>query len=234
MQIDVDDNAPRLLLSWSSGKDSCWAPHRLLQDSNVRVVGLLTTFNGHFQRSAIHGVRMALLRLQAAAIGLPLTEVALPWPCANQQYERHMAQALASARQRLQIQVVAFGDLYLEDIRRYRERQMADSDLALHFPLWQLPTAPLAQQMLDGGLRAKVTCIDPKVVPKELAGSEYNRDFLRALPESVDPCGENGEFHTFVYDAPMFAAPLSITPGKTVERDGFVYTDFLPEEGLCG
>ena len=177
---------------------------------------------------------MALLRLQAAAIGLPLTEVALPWPCANQQYERHMAQALASARQRLQIQVVAFGDLYLEDIRRYRERQMADSVLALHFPLWQLPTAPLAQQMLDGGLRAKVTCINPKVVPKELAGSEYNRDFLRALPESVDPCGENGEFHTFVYDAPMFAAPLSITPGKTVERDGFVYTDFFPEEGLCG
>ena len=234
MQIDVDDNAPRLLLSWSSGKDSCWAPHRLLQDSNVRVVGLLTTFNGHFQRSAIHGVRMALLRLQAAAIGLPLTEVALPWPCANQQYERHMAQALASARQRLQIQVVAFGDLYLEDIRRYRKRQMADSVLALHFPLWQLPTAPLAQQMLDGGLRAKVTYINPKVVPKELAGSEYNRDFLRALPESVDPCGENGEFHTFVYDAPMFAAPLSITLGKTVERDGFVYTDFFPEEGLCG
>lgn len=234
MQIDVDDNAPRLLLSWSSGKDSCWAPHRLLQDSNVRVVGLLTTFNGHFQRSAIHGVRMALLRLQAAAIGLPLTEVALPWPCANQQYERHMAQALASARQRLQIQVVAFGDLYLEDIRRYRERQMADSVFALHFPLWQLPTAPLAQQMLDGGLRAKVTYINPKVVPKELAGSEYNRDFLRALPESVDPCGENGEFHTFVYDAPMFAAPLSITLGKTVERDGFVYTDFFPEEGLCG
>ena len=177
---------------------------------------------------------MALLRLQAAAIGLPLTEVALPWPCANQQYERHMAQALASARQRLQIQVVAFGDLYLEDIRRYRERQMADSVLALHFPLWQLPTAPLAQQMLDGGLRAKVTYINPKVVPKELAGSEYNRDFLRALPESVDPCGENGEFHTFVYDAPMFAAPLSITLGKTVERDGFVYTDFFPEEGLCG
>jgi uncharacterized protein (TIGR00290 family) len=234
MQIDVDDNAPRLLLSWSSGKDSCWALHRLLQDSNVRVVGLLTTFNGHFQRSAIHGVRMALLRMQAAAIGLPLTEVALPWPCDNQQYERHMAQALASARQRLQIQVVAFGDLYLEDIRRYRERQMADSGLALHTPLWQLPTAPLAQQMLDGGLRAKVTCIEPKVVPKELAGSEYNRDFLRALPESVDPCGENGEFHTFVYDAPMFAAPLSITPEKTVERDGFVYTGFLSEEGLCG
>ena len=234
MQIDVDDNAPRLLLSWSSGKDSCWALHRLLQDSNVRVVGLLTTFNGHFQRSAIHGVRMALLRMQAAAIGLPLTEVALPWPCDNQQYERHMAQALASARQRLQIQVVAFGDLYLEDIRRYRERQMADSGLALHTPLWQLPTAPLAQQMLDGGLRAKVTCLDPKVVPKELAGSEYNRDFLRALPESVDPCGENGEFHTFVYDAPMFAAPLSLKPGKTVERDGIVYTDVLPEEGLCG
>ena len=234
MQIDVDDNAPRLLLSWSSGKDSCWALHRLLQDSNVRVVGLLTTFNGQFQRSAIHGVRMALLRLQAAAIGLPLKEVALPWPCDNPQYERHMAQALASARQRLQIEGMAFGDLYLEDIRRYRERQMADSDLALHTPLWQLPTAPLAQQMLDGGLRAKVTCIDPKVVPKELAGSEYNRDFLRALPESVGPCGENGEFHTFVYDAPMFARPLSITPGETVERDGFVYTDFFPEEGLCG
>ena len=234
MPIDVDDNAPRLLLSWSSGKDSCWALHRLLQDSNVRVVGLLTTFNGQFQRSAIHGVRMALLRLQAAAIGLPLTEVALPWPCDNPQYERLMGQALASARQRLQIQGVAFGDLYLDDIRRYREHQMASSDLALHTPLWQLPTAPLAQQMLDGGLRAKVTCIDPKVVPKELAGSEYSRDFLRALPEGVDPCGENGEFHTFVYDAPMFAAPLSIIPGETVERDGFVYTDFLPEEGLCG
>ncbi|MDE0840585.1 MAG: adenine nucleotide alpha hydrolase [Porticoccaceae bacterium] len=230
----VGDNHQRLLLSWSSGKDSCWALHQLLQDSGVRVVGLLTTFNSHFQRSAIHGVRMELLRLQAKAIGLPLIEVGLPWPCDNRQYEHLMADALASARRQLQIQTVAFGDLYLEDIRLYRERQMADTGLALDFPLWQLPTGLLAQQMLDGGLRAKVTCIDPKFVPRELAGSEYDRGFLRALPETVDPCGENGEFHTFVYDAPMFAAPLSISAGETVQRDGFVYTDFLSEEDLCG
>ena len=218
---------PRVLLSWSSGKDSAWALYMLQQNPDVEVVGLLTTYNQEFERSAIHGVRLDLVRAQAAAAELPLLEVALPWPCDNEKYERIMAGAIDRARKELSPDAVAFGDLYLEDIRRYRETQMAGSGLELIFPVWGIPTDQLSQQMLQGGLKAFVTCIDPERMPAGLSGSLYGTAFLEALPAEVDPCGENGEFHTFVCAGPMFRHDIDVIVGETVERDGAVYTDLL-------
>jgi diphthamide synthase (EF-2-diphthine--ammonia ligase) len=190
---------------------------------------LLTTFNSQFNRSAIHGVRQQLLRLQAQAAQLPLIEIPLPWPCSNEQYESIMGQALDNAQTQLQMDAVAFGDLYLEDIRNYRETQMAGTGLELIFPLWQIPTDELAQQMINGGLRAVVTCLDPRVMPEHLAGYQFSNKLLQALPESVDPCGENGEFHTFAWSGPMFKQPIAVVGGEVVRRDGFVYADLLLE-----
>jgi uncharacterized protein (TIGR00290 family) len=217
------------LLSWSSGKDSAWTLYQLQRDPNVEVVGLLTTFNSQFNRSAIHGVRQQLLRLQAQAAQLPLIEIPLPWPCSNEQYESIMGQALDDAQTQLQMDAVAFGDLYLEDIRNYRETQMAGTGLELIFPLWQIPTDELAQQMINGGLRAVITCLDPRVMPEHLAGYQFSNKLLQALPESVDPCGENGEFHTFAWRGPMFKQPIAVVGGEVVRRDGFVYADLLLE-----
>jgi uncharacterized protein (TIGR00290 family) len=219
----------RVLLSWSSGKDSAWTLYQLQKDPAVEVVGLLTTFNSQFNRSAIHGVRQQLLRLQAQAAQLPLIEIPLPWPCSNEQYESIMGQALDNAQTQLQMDAVAFGDLYLEDIRNYRETQMAGTGLELIFPLWQIPTDELAQQMINGGLRAVVTCLDPRVMPEHLAGYQFSNKLLQALPESVDPCGENGEFHTFAWSGPMFKQPIAVVGGEVVRRDGFVYADLLLE-----
>ena len=216
-----------MLLSWSSGKDSAWTLYQLQQDPAVEVVGLLTTFNSQFNRSAIHGVRQQLLRLQAEAAELPLIEIPLPWPCTNEQYETIMGQALDDARAQLQMDAVAFGDLYLEDIRSYRETQMAGTGLELVFPLWQIPTDQLAQQMISGGLKAVITCLDPRVMPEHLAGDQFSYQLLEELPETVDPCGENGEFHTFAWDGPMFKNPVSVVGGEVVKRDGFVYADLL-------
>lgn len=225
----TDTGVKRVLLSWSSGKDSAWALYKLQQDPQVEVVGLLTTFNSQFNRSAIHGVRQQLLRLQAQAAQLPLIEIPLPWPCSNEQYESIMGQALDNAQTQLQMDAVAFGDLYLEDIRNYRETQMAGTGLELIFPLWQIPTDELAQQMINGGLRAVVTCLDPRVMPEHFAGYQFSNKLLQALPESVDPCGENGEFHTFVWSGPMFKQPIAVVGGEVVRRDGFVYADLLLE-----
>jgi diphthamide synthase (EF-2-diphthine--ammonia ligase) len=197
----------------------------------IEVVGLLTTFNSQFKRSAIHGVRQQLLRGQAQAANLPLIEIPLPWPCSNQQYEAIMASALDKASTQLHMDAVAFGDLYLEDIRHYREQQMATTGLELLFPLWQIPTDQLARQMIDGGLKATITCLDPRLMPEQLAGWEYNDALLEQLPDSVDPCGEEGEFHTFAWDGPMFAQPIVIRVGEVVNRDGFVYADLLLENG---
>jgi uncharacterized protein (TIGR00290 family) len=217
----------RVLLSWSSGKDSAWTLYQLQQDPTVEVVGLLTTFNSAFNRSAIHGVRQQLLRLQAEAACLPLIEIPLPWPCSNEQYETIMGSAVDNAQAQLRIDAVAFGDLYLEDIRRYRESTMQGTGLELLFPLWQIPTDQLAWQMIDGGLNAAITCLDPRVMPERFAGSQFSTKLLEELPESVDPCGENGEFHTFAWDGPMFSKPIAVVGGEVVVRDGFVYADLL-------
>jgi uncharacterized protein (TIGR00290 family) len=231
MMKRADTEKKRVLLSWSSGKDSAWTLYQLQQDPTVEVVGLLTTFNSQFKRSAIHGVRQQLLRRQAQAAELPLIEIPLPWPCSNEQYEAIMATALDKASAQLHMDAVAFGDLYLEDIRHYREQQMATTGLELLFPLWQIPTDQLARQMIDGGLKAAITCLDPRLMPEQLAGCQYNDALLNKLPETVDPCGEEGEFHTFAWDGPMFAQPIDIRVGEVVNRDGFVYADLLVEEG---
>ena len=224
----------RVLLSWSSGKDSAWTLYQLQQDPTVEVVGLLTTFNAAFNRSAIHGVRQQLVRLQAEAAGLPLIEVPLPWPCSNEQYEAVMGSALADGQQQLQMDAIAFGDLFLEDIRRYREEKMQGTGLQLLFPLWQIPTLQLAAEMIDGGLKAVITCLDPNKLPETLAGHAFDYSLLESLPASVDPCGERGEFHTFAWDGPMFRTPVTITSGEVVTRDGFVYADILSDtENSC-
>jgi uncharacterized protein (TIGR00290 family) len=219
----------RILLSWSSGKDSAWALHTLRQDARVEVVGLLTTVNEAHDRVAMHAVRRALLERQAEAVGVPLLPVLIPSPCPNEVYEAAMGRALAEARAR-GITGVAFGDLFLEDIRRYRERQMAGTGLAPHFPLWLRPTPALAEEMIRGGLRARLTCVDPRVMPAELAGEAFDRGLLERLPAGVDPCGENGEFHTFAWDGPMFRHPVPIRKGEVVTREGFVFADLLPLE----
>lgn len=220
----------RVLLSWSSGKDSAWTLYHLQQDPMVEVVGLLTTFNGEFNRSAIHGVRRQLLRLQSEAAGLPLIEIPLPWPCSNEQYESLMGTALDNARTQLHMDAMAFGDLYLEDIRSYRETKMQGTGLQVMFPLWQIPTDQLARQMLAGGLKAAITCLDPRVMPEHFAGAQFSTQLLEELPKAVDPCGENGEFHTFAWDGPMFSRPIAVVGGEVVKRDGFVYADLRLEE----
>src|SRR5215813_4813936 len=216
----------RVLLSWSSGKDSAWALHMLRRRSDVDVVGLLTTINERFNRVAMHAVRTDLLRRQAESAGLPLRLISLPFPCGNEVYEERMQTAIGAA-QADGIEGVAFGDLFLADVRHYRERMMEGTGIAPLFPLWGRPTAELAREMTGGGLRARITCIDPRRMPASLAGKEYNGDFLGALPDGVDPCGENGEFHSFAFDGPMFNRPVEFAIGETVERDGFIFTDLL-------
>ena len=196
----------KVLLSWSSGKDSAWSLHTLRRDPSLEVVGLLTTLNEEFDRVAMHAVRAELLRLQAAAAGLPSWPVPLPYPCSNEQYESIMA------RRR----------------RAYRERQMAGSGLDLLFPLWESATAALAREMVAAGLRAWVTSVDPRRLDASFCGREWDASFLEDLPAGVDPCGENGEFHTFVYAGPMLDRTLAVTRGEVVERDGYVFTDLLP------
>jgi len=219
-----------VLLSWSSGKDSAWALHVLRQDPSVEVVGLLTTLNGASERVAMHAVRARLLEAQAAAVGLPLARVDLPFPCGDADYERLMG---AEVRRQIAagVEAIAFGDLFLEDIRRYREEKLAGLPLEPIFPLWGRDTTALAREMMAAGTRAHLTSVDPAQVPRELAGRAYDAALLEALPASADPCGENGEFHTFVWDGPQFRAPIPVVPGEVVERDGFVYADLLPAQG---
>ena len=223
----LSSSVKRVLLSWSSGKDSAWTLYKLQCDPTVKVVGLLTTFNQEFNRSAIHGVRQQLLRLQAQSAGLPLIEIPLPWPCSNNQYEAIMEAALTDTRQQLTMDCIAFGDLFLEDIRRYREDKMLGTGLDLCFPLWGMPTNELAHEMIEGGLKAKISCLDLRLMPAHFSGHDFNANFLNSLPASVDPCGENGEFHTFTWAGPMFTKSIVITTGETVTRDGYVYTDLL-------
>ena len=219
---------PRVLLSWSSGKDAAWALHMLRQARDIEVVGLLTTLSADGDRVAMHAVRRTLLEAQVRAVGLPLLAVPLPWPCSNAEYEEATARALGEARERWGITHVAFGDLFLEDVRAYRERQMAQVGLTPLFPLWGLPTRALARDMIAGGLEARLTCIDPRRLPESLAGRAFDAALLEALPPDVDPCGEAGEFHTFAFAGPMFSHPVPTTLGEVVARDGFVFADLLP------
>jgi len=216
----------KVLLSWSSGKDSAWSLH-VLRERGVEVVGLLTSINTHFQRVAMHGTRRVLLKAQADAARLPLWEIPLPWPCSNEIYERAMAETCAAAV-RTGVSAVAFGDLFLEDVRRYREDRLRGTGLEPVFPLWGRDTTELISEMIDGGLVARIVCGDPGKIPSDLVGHDLGYDLLRRFPQGVDPCGENGEFHTFAYAGPMFDEPIPIERGETVRRDGFLYADVLP------
>jgi uncharacterized protein (TIGR00290 family) len=222
----------KLLLSWSSGKDSAWALHCLRQRGEFDIAGLLTTFNQAFDRVAMHSTRRALVEAQARAAGLPLHAVPLPWPCSNEQYESAMRQACESAVAS-GIDTMAFGDLFLEDVRRYREERLEGTGLTPVFPVWGLDTRRLAEEMIASGLRARLVCIDPKKLPREFAGRDFDADLLRNLPAGVDPCGENGEFHSFVFAGPMFSEPIPVESGEVVERDGFVFADVRLAESLA-
>ena len=223
------NDRPKVLLSWSSGKDSAWTLHVLRLGGDVEVVGLLTTFNEAADRVAMHGVRRELVEAQAAAAGLPLWPVALPWPCCNDAYERCMAAALRRACGQ-GIAGVAFGDLFLEDVRAYRVRQLEGTGLQPLFPLWgsAADTPGLARDMLAAGLRAVLTCVDLQQLGEEFAGRPFDSALLRDLPPGADPCGERGEFHTFCYAGPMFTTEVAVQVGPVVTRDRFCFADLLP------
>ncbi|HET9409844.1 MAG TPA: ATP-binding protein [Candidatus Sulfotelmatobacter sp.] len=217
---------PKILLSWSSGKDSAWTLHVLRQRNDVEVVGLLTTLNSQFDRVAMHGTRHELLKAQAEAAGLPLWEVPLPWPCSNDQYEQAMSGACQAAIQQ-GISIIAFGDLFLEDVRRYRVDRLRGTGLEPIFPIWGRNTRELIAEMLDSGLRARIVCLDPAKMSAEFIGRDLDTGLLAQLPPATDPCGENGEFHTFAYAGPMFSHAIPIETGESVARERFVFADIL-------
>ena len=222
----------KILLAWSSGKDSAWALHILRQQDQYEIAGLMTTFNAAFDRVAMHSTRRALVEMQAEAAGLPLISAPIPWPCSNADYEAAMKlvcdRALAQG-----VTAIAFGDLFLTDVRAYRERQLKDTGLEPLFPIWGIPTQQLAQEMISAGLRAKLVCVDPKQISSSFIGRDFDQTLLHDLPAGADPCGENGEFHSFVYAGPMFnreafSREIAIVTGEKVERDGFWFCDVLP------
>jgi uncharacterized protein (TIGR00290 family) len=214
----------KTLVSWSSGKDSAWMLHVLKQDASIEIGGLLTTMNEQFDRVAMHAVRRRLVEAQASAVGVPLRTVPLPWPCTNEEYEKRMGAAVAQAVGE-GFTHVAFGDLFLEDVRSYREHRLAGTGLTPLFPIWGLPTDRLADEMVENGLRSVLTCVNPKHLDRSFAGRHFDRALLSDLPAGVDKCGERGEFHSFAYDGPMFTRPIAIAVGDVVDRDGFVFAD---------
>ena len=223
-QLWSDRGMKKILLSWSGGKDSAWALHLLRRSDKFEVGGLLTTVNERFRRVAIHGFREELLERQAESTGLPLWKIDLPFPCSNGEYEARMATACARAV-REGFAGIAFGDLFLEEIRAYRVAKLAGTGLEPVFPLWGAPTAALAEEMMASGLRARLTCVDPRKIPASFAGREWDAALLRELPTGVDPCGENGEFHSFTWAGPMFSKEIDVKTGEQIERDGFIYAD---------
>jgi uncharacterized protein (TIGR00290 family) len=214
----------KCLVSWSSGKDSAWMVHVLRQQPEMQLAALFTTINESAQRVAMHAVRVDVLQAQAEALGLPLWQIPIPSPCPNEVYERAMAAAVARAVGE-GFTHVAFGDLFLEDVRRYREERLSGTGLTPLFPLFGADTAGLAREMIAGGLRARITCLNPKVLDPAFAGRDFDAALLAELPASVDPCGERGEFHTCAYGGPMFKHAVPIETGITVERDGYIFTD---------
>jgi uncharacterized protein (TIGR00290 family) len=217
----------KILVSWSGGKDSAWMLHVVRRQwSQAQIVGLVTTLNECFDRIAMHGVRRELLEAQAESAGIPLWTVPLPWPCTNETYEARMRNLITKAKD-LGVEAFAFGDLFLTEIRAYRERQLSGTGIEPIFPIWGIPTQDLAREMIRAGLRARLSCVDPKQISAEFAGREFDEELLAELPATADPCGENGEFHSFVYAGPMLARQIPIVPGETVTREGFVYTDLM-------
>ncbi len=214
-------------LAWSTGKDSAFALAEARRTPDVEVVGLVTTVSEAHRRVAMHGVREELLARQAEAVGLPVVKVPIPSPCPNEVYERRMAEALAGGRA-AGVTHVVFGDLFLADLRAWREARLAEVGMAAVFPLWQRETAGLARAMVDAGVSARLTCVDPRKLDRSFAGRRFDAALLADLPAGVDPCGENGEFHTFATDGPAFRTPVAVTVGEVVERDGFVFADLLP------
>jgi len=217
----------KTIICWSCGKDSATALWTLQQNNDHEVAGLLTTLTEGYDRVSMSGVRHELLRRQASALGLPVHEVWIPPQCVNAVYEARMGETVRQLRDD-GVEAMAFGDLFLEDIRAYREQQMAGTGLSCVFPVWGEDTRQLSQRMIESGLRATLVCVDPRQVPSGLAGRAYDEALLAELPTSADPCGERGEFHTFVWDAPNFKAPIHVRPGEIVERDGFFFADLIP------
>jgi uncharacterized protein (TIGR00290 family) len=225
--IEKRSSMKRILVSWSSGKDCAWALHLLRQQPEFEIVGLLTTINSAFDRVAMHGTRSAVLEAQASAAGLPLWKVPLPWPCSNEEYEQRMAEVCLRAAGE-DIAAIAFGDLFLRDVRAYRENQLHSTGIEPLFPLWDIPTPELAGNMIAGGLRAKLVCVDSRQLDPSFGGRDFDTSLLADLPPEVDPCGERGEFHSCVYNGPMFARPIALDAGEIVNREGFIYADFKP------
>jgi uncharacterized protein (TIGR00290 family) len=218
---------PKAWLAWSTGKDSAWALHIARPAGQLEITALLTTVNSSYGRVAMHAVRESLLEMQAEAAGLPLIKVPIPSPCSNEVYEQAMSDAMARARAD-GVSHVIFGDLFLEDIRAYREKHLAACGVTPIFPVWRRDTRALADEMLAGGLSAYITCIDPRKLSPLFAGRRYDAQLVASLPPDVDPCGENGEFHTFACAGPMFRHPIGVNPGQVVHRDGFIFADLLP------
>jgi len=217
-----------VVFSWSGGKDSAMALHALMHDPEFVVVSLLTTVTEGYERISMHGVRNELLGRQAVSIGLPVTEVRIPPQCSNSVYEARMAEAVLRFRERGVLHF-AFGDIFLEDLRAYREQKLLQANMTALFPIWKVDTRELAARFLQDGFRAITACIDPRKLTKSFAGRELDASFFRDLPPGVDPCGENGEFHTFVFDGPIFSSPIPVQIGEVVERDSFVFCDLLPK-----
>jgi uncharacterized protein (TIGR00290 family) len=217
----------KTLLSWSSGKDSSWTLHVLKQRDDVEIVGLFCTINRKFERAAMHAVRIELIKRQASSAELPVQFIELPHPCTDAEYRAIMGEFIDRVSHQ-GIEYIAFGDLFLEDIRSYRENNLADTGITPIFPIWGMETTTLSKEMVDSGLRAVITCIDPNKLDPEFIGREYDQAFLEQLPDTVDPCGENGEFHSFAFGGPMFKEQIEVRLGETVTRDGFVFADLLP------
>ena len=217
---------PRAVVSWSSGKDAAFSLAEVRREGRLDVVGLFTTVTADFRRVSMHGVREALLESQARATGLPLRKVEIPFPCPNAVYEAAMGAEVERMRSD-GITHIIFGDLFLKEVRAYREARLAGTGITPDFPLWGRSTGELARAMIASGLEARIVCLDPRKLPKEFAGRPFDAALLRDLPASVDPCGENGEFHTYATAGPMFSNSIPVVEGPTVERDGFVFTDLL-------
>lgn len=222
-----DTRKPKAIVSWSSGKDSAFALFKVMQSREFEVVAMLTTVTSNYDRVSMHGVRTELLRRQSKSLGLPLIEVEIPAKCTNEIYEAKMREAMSRVKAS-GVEHVIFGDIFLEDVRKYREEKLSGTGISPVFPLWGEKTSNLAHDIIESGIRARVSCLDPEKLNRNLGGALFNEDFVESLAENVDPCGENGEFHTFVESSPLFSKPIAISVGESVQRDRFLYTDLLP------